>query len=141
MMDWQSLEVKVTQATETPCDCCRAVTTDATGDLYKGNEFLAWYSARWSDGHPDVPMIITIYCGDWREGASSDQRWGTQAEVRFGRDGGCVLVDWSEKAKAKITLFTPLGRDDVLQTSYAPEFWSCIDAVLMKDPRLEHFLG
>ncbi|WP_420005744.1 hypothetical protein [Arenibacterium sp. LLYu02] len=137
-MDWESLTLEEDEVTEIPCECCRGVTIEAMGHILRDGAYIAWYTARWGANHPDVPAIITVYCGDWSEGAPVTNRWGTRTEVRTGPESGCMLLDWSVADKARIDSFTPLGREDVLGSPYAPEFWACIDAVLMKDQRLEH---
>lgn len=136
-MDWEAIVLEEGDTTRTPCDCCRTTTTEAMGNLLSDGTYFAWYTARWSEAHPEHHLLVTVYTGDWSEGAPASARWGTRTEVRFGPESGCALLDWEPEQRATINSFTPLGRDDVLGSDYAKEFWACVDAILMKDPRLE----
>ncbi|AZV77483.1 hypothetical protein EBB79_05975 [Parasedimentitalea marina] len=83
-------------------------------------------------------MLITVYTGDWNEDAAPNSRWATRISVDLADKAGCSLMDWSQADLNGITMFTPLNRNDVLNTEYAPQLWACVDAILMKESRLEH---
>lgn len=137
-MRWQDCSLEEEERTDTPRDCCGSSTTEFTGNVLHLNSFHSWYTALWSDAHPDIPMHITIYTGDWGEDAPQSHRWATRIAVHQGDEGGCSLMDWSAEEQKEISMFTPLNRDDVLNSDYAPQLWACVDAVLMNECRLEH---
>ena len=136
-MDWQSLDILERDTTHTPCACCGETTIQISGEIEVQGEYLSWYSARWSEAHSDQPLLVTIYAGDWREGAAQETRWATRVSVVYEPEPGCSLLDWDPEHRETIDRFVPLDRNDVLNSSYAPELWACVDAVLMKDKRLE----
>ncbi|WP_425098837.1 hypothetical protein [Tropicibacter sp. S64] len=135
---WEDISVEETGPVErTQCDCCRAETLQATGDLQSGEEWLGFFSVRWSDPRgEDHPPLFTVYVGDWSEAGTPDQRWAIRS---YWRDTGLGLDDWSSEERAGITGFTPLDRADLLDTPFAATYWAMIDAIIMKDGRLEHF--
>ena len=137
-MKWEDFTVKEDERTETPCDCCASTTTELSGNLLHKNTYHSWHTARWSDAHLDIPMLITVYTGDWDKNAAQNSRWATRIAVPFGNDAGCSLMGWSDEDLARIYMFTPLNRNDILDTDYAPQLWASVDAILMKDRRLEH---
>lgn len=135
MTNWDSIEVKETDTERALCDCCRSVTITANGDLFHLSSCLGFYSVRFSESS-EHPPVISIWTGDWSENAQQDTRWGARA-VWYPE--GCGLLDWTKEEKSSISSFTPLDRDEVLKTNFADEFWTMIDAIIMKNSRLERF--
>ncbi|WP_136439219.1 hypothetical protein [Pacificoceanicola onchidii] len=134
-MDWEAITVEETASlTRTPCECCGKTTLQADGDLHHGNVWISCYSVRWSNCSDAPPPLLTVYVGDGSDGARADQRWAIRS---YWRSEGLGLDDWSAEERAAITLFTLLDREDVLDTPFATEYWSMIDAIIMKDSRLE----
>lgn len=133
-MRWEDICVSERQTDQTKCDCCREVTTRATGDLSFKGDFKAWYDVFFSANSLTHPPMISIYVGDWSEDAAPDARWG--ARVVWHTEG-CMLVDWDVETKEDIDLFTPLDRNDILGSDFAIEVWAMVDAVIMKDSRLK----
>lgn len=133
-MDWQAITLEETETESVLCDCCRMTTTIANGDLSLGEAFIGWYSVRFSKNSSDHQPIISIYVGDWSEGAAKDTRWGMRV---LWHPEGCELLDWQSNELEQIATYTPLGRGAILGTPYAEEMWAKIDAIIMKDSRLK----
>lgn len=133
-MDWQSISLEEGETQRTLCDCCRKTTTEALGDLSIGTRYLGWYTARFSEDQLEHPPLLTIYTGDWSENAPINSRWGIRT---IWHSEGCELLDWSQDDRNRIKSFTPLGREDVLSTPFAAEYWAMVDAIIMKDSRLQ----
>lgn len=53
------------------------------------------------------------------------------------REEGFGLLDWSPEEKAAIVSHVPPGRGDVPGSDFEAEFWAMIDAIIMKDSRLQ----
>ena len=134
MTDWQSIAVTEGDVEQTLCDCCRTTTTRASGDLSNATEFLGWYDVTFGRDFTRHPPLLRIYVGDWSENGSSDTRWGMRV---FWHSEGCELVDRNDEEKDEIDAFTPLGRDDILNTPFSHELWAMTDAIIMKDSRLQ----
>ena len=139
-MDWQSLEVEEGDTTLTPCECCNSTTAEITGYILSKTQDLAWYNARWSPAHPETPLTMVVYTGDWSDGGLATARWGSRISVYYQPEPGCSLLDWEATQQNTLNSFTPLDRNDILGSSYEPELWACVDAILMKDQRLENFV-
>lgn len=133
-MKWEDVSLVIDEALSerVPCDCCRKTTVTAGGDLSYKEKFVGWYTVGFSEECSEAEPIITVYVGDWSDGAHCSQRWAART---IWREDGCMLLDWD---KAGIDRFTPLDREDVLGTDFATEFWALVDTVIMKDPRVEH---
>lgn len=139
-MDWESLTIEEEELTQTPCDCCAGKTNEAVGNILSSENYIAWYVARWGDGHPEIPMRLTVFTGDWSENASPKSRWATRVIVQTEPETGCTLDDWSLEDRQRISSCTLLDRGDVIDSKYAKELWACVDAALMKDTRIQGYL-
>ena len=136
-MEWQSLDIEEESVETTNCDCCGKNTIEVVGNVLSGSDFLSWYVVRWSEGHTDIPPAIKLYTGDWSEGAPAETRWGVAVHWHLGPSGGLSVGDWSPESRQKISLFTPVDRDDVIGTAFEEELWPMIDAIIMEDTRLK----
>lgn len=132
-MSWQDIDLSADEAslTETRCECCQSKTIQISGSLSKESCYLGWYSARFSEDMNAHFPIITIFVGDWSKDATREKRWAARA---MWHSQGCELLDWESDLNVN---FTPLNRDEILGTEFAAEFWTLIDTVIMKEPRLE----
>ncbi|MEO1795887.1 MAG: hypothetical protein AAFR53_02590 [Pseudomonadota bacterium] len=133
-LDWEAIMLDEGSVTRTPCDCCRATTTSVEGDIEGPDGWIGFYTVRFSAGHLDRVVIFQVFTGDWSEGASSSNRWCFWAEFSLEQQGFCVLdpVD-DEQPKS----FTALKRADIIGSPFAPEAFAMLDAIYMKDSRLE----
>ena len=134
MITWETITLEESETERTKCDCCQSETVSITGDLLNGDSFLGWFNVRFASNLSEHPPIISVYVGDWSEDAPTEARWGMR--VRW-HEGGCELLDWSNDDKAGIARFVALGRNEMLGSAYETEFWAMIDAIIMKDSRLE----
>jgi hypothetical protein len=132
-MRWQDVDLEIDEAAskQTSCDCCSKVTTHIEGFLSANGNHRGWHTVRLSEDVTNHQPLITIYVGDFSEGAPKDRKCGART---IWKTEGCELLDWEDSA---ITSFTPLRRRDILGFEFEPEFWGLVDAVIMKDPRLE----
>lgn len=134
MTDWRSITVEEGETERIHCECCTDITTQAIGNLFKGSDFIGWYSATFASDRDKHPPKIMIYVGDWTEAGKPNARWGMNI---IWQADGCMLLDWEPDQLAEINAFTPLGRDDILNTQFASDMWAMTDAIIMKDSRLE----
>ncbi|WP_321832057.1 hypothetical protein [Thalassovita sp.] len=136
MIEWENIDVIETGVEHTQCDCCAQTTTRGDGDLSHQGNYIGFYDVRFTSASGNHPPVVTIYVGDFSDTGKRTERWAARAS--WTRDG-CSLLDWPPENKAQITMFTPLDRSDVLGTDFASEFWAMVDAIIMKDTRLEIF--
>ncbi|WP_420859448.1 hypothetical protein [Marivivens marinus] len=136
MTAWMSFDIAEAETEYTHCDCCRAVTVRAHGDLSEGQSFLGLYTVTFAENGDGHPPLIILFLGDLTETAKREDAWAVRVEWR---PEGLGVLDWDPTAKASIAKFTPLDRCDVIGTPFAERFWAMIDAIIMKDSRLKRF--
>ena len=135
MSDWEALTLEEGETEHVPCDCCGRTTVLVTGDVFRNGDWLAWYKAAYGEIRNDPHSgTIWLYMGGWSDEAPRSARWGMRAEWR---QDGLVLLDWPEDFVSEEKSFTPLGRDDILGSAFAPELWTMMDAIVLKDSRLQ----
>ena len=135
-MNWQDIQLKEVGIEYSSCDCCAKKTATIDGDLWLKEARLGFYSAQFTEAHPELRPTITLYVGDFTDAGSPKNRWGIRV---VWREEGCGLLDWPPTEDGEPRSFTELDRDDVLGSEFASDFWAYVDAIIMKDSRLEHF--
>ena len=131
---WEDITVVAGQITRIPCDCCNTTTTVLRGDLEHGATWIGFYDVRFTDGHSDVFPIFQVYTGDWSQGAPKESRWCFGADFNAAL-GGFMLRDTSEDVFHIDA--TTLDRSDILGSPFAAEVFAMLDAIIMKDSRLQ----
>lgn len=133
--DWQLIAVEEGGMSRTPCDCCNTTTVQIEGNLENAEGWLAFYSARWTaNPGPDHArdVLIEIGTGDWRDTAPPTARWLFRA-LYMPETATFGLIDFDTTIDTAVCL----NRSDIIGSSYAPQALALLDAVLMKDSRLE----
>ena len=132
-MNWEEIALTEDGVQRTPCDCCGTTTVEVTGDLFLDGAQIAFYTARWTEGHRDV-VLLKLWTGDWSEEGVPSDRYAMRVEWRA---EGCRLMEADEADRAAHRTCTLLGREDLIGSDYAETVWAMVDSVAMKDRRLK----
>ena len=133
-LQWQDIVLEKGPLEKTSCECCGGTTLTIEGDLFHAKEWLSFYMVRQSPNHPEAYPVFRFGIGDWSEDAQSDARWIFEAEHDPVLEGFRIL-DMSGYVEG--LTYTPLCREDIIGTPYAETIFAMLDAVFMKEPRLE----
>ena len=134
MTRWEDLAVSDTDTETTLCDCSGERTTQACGEIANDSDFLGLYVVTFAADHASHPPAIAPHVGNWPDVGSTDARRGMQVQRNA---QGCTLLDRGDEQVSGIRTFTPLGRDDVPGPPFTSEMWTLVDAINMKDSRLQ----
>ena len=131
-LNWEELIVQTDGLNKTPCDCCGTTTLEYLGDLYHGEDWVAFYWVRMTEGHPDSLPQFWLGMGNWSEGTDKTEKWIFGAEYSR-QHQGFMLMDLARDSD----LATYLDRDDIIGTDFAEEGFAMLDAIILKDDRLK----
>lgn len=139
LSDWQAYEVAEDHSNQTHCNCCASLSHTITGDIYLGEEYKAYYSVRWTDKHKENGATFAVFCGDWGDDGQEDERFLIGLDFITGENGGFGLHENPSETLSHYADMNPvfLKRDDILGSEFASELFAYVDAVFMKDPRLD----
>lgn len=142
-LDWQALAVEPLKSAEGRCDCCGTATRRVWGAVSQDGGSLAAYYVGWTVERPDHGARFELVVGSWGEEADAGERAWVELEYRLvDGEGAFMVVDAAGPDDAKAGLAaTALRRDDVIGTPLAPQVFAIVDAVIMKDARLEELRG
>ena len=133
-MEWQTLEITENEVDKMPCDCCGKTTTRVGGEVWKGKEWLGFFFVQWTEGHRSPGPQFRIFTGDWADGSTPEQKWLVVLEYSFEHRSFMIMDNHSDQVWADLTY---LNRNDILGTEYVEHIFAMVDAIFMKDSRLE----
>lgn len=130
---WQDIRIEEGAVTSTPCDCCGTRTLVVEGDLIASEGWLAFYTARFTEGHRSNGIAFQIGTGTWSEDTAARDRWLFRA-IFDPAENSFMIVDTPPDTGI---VATALRRDDIIGSPFAAEAFAMLDAIFMKDNRLE----
>ena len=133
-LDWRALTVTEEDISTTPCDCCGSKTNWISGDVESTEGWLEFYHVVWTDGHPERGATFRLFLGDWSEDAETEARWIFGATYNM-EQNSFMIMDLAENPTK--TRAIHLNRDQVAGTEFAKDSFAIIDAIFLKDSRLE----
>jgi hypothetical protein len=126
-----------------PCACCGKATIALTRFVYKDDVAHAIYYARFSKGHPELPVIATVSIGEWSEGSAPEQRVAFALELRS-TESQCQVMgtdaQHSPWRESKI-LGRTLDRAEALAHPLLPEVFHITDHMVSDDAPLKGHLN
>lgn len=135
-LDWQQIRVTEGDLGQTPCDCCAAITSLAEGELWGPVGWLAFYALRYSAGHRDSGVLFQIGTGNWRSESIADRL--LFRATYDPASNGFTIIDMPADTGANAT---PLRRDQIIGTDFAPRAYAMLDAIFHRDSRLQGLLA
>ena len=135
-VEWQDIDVQTGDLESVPCDCCGSTSQLIRGDLETGGNWLAFYTCRWTPAHPDKGVEFRLGTGNWSENTPKPERWMFGAT--YSREHNGFMLDDLSGPDA-YPMAVALDRDDILGTSFAAEAFAMLDAIFVKDKRLQEF--
>ena len=135
---WQAIDVLEGPATNTICACCGNTTAMLQGDLYAEEDWLGFYYIWLTPKCVERPPLFRLGTGDWSDEAPTEERWIFEVEY-YSQTNSFMIGNVSERClKVRATC---LDRADIVGTAFASEAFAMIDAVFMKENRLESIRG
>ena len=138
-LHWQSLGAEPTTESSASCDCCGTRTNRISGFVNDGEADVAAYVIRWTQESPDHGVSFDIIFGRWGDHAHPSDRVGVSLDLRW-HDGApqFMVVDCEGRTISGSSLFQkPLKRSEVIGTQLANDIFAIVDAIYMKDQRLD----
>ena len=132
--DWQSVIVEELEAETTNCDCCGETTTSLQGDLLVNTDRIGFYYVNFTRAHPEQAPEFRIGTGNWSETARKSDRWVFSA-LYHPSIQGFEVQDLSGDAEAVNATY--LKREDIIGRPFVNEAFALLDAIFMKESRLE----
>ncbi|MEN3950944.1 hypothetical protein [Iodidimonas sp. SYSU 1G8] len=138
-MDGRSLAVEQTGASTGHCDCCGSTTRRVWGEVHAADGIVAVYYVGWSEGRPDHGAAFDLIIGKWGDGATSEDRAAVSLDFRVSEARGAFMVVDAPGRRIAVSELagSALTRSEVIGTPLASQVFALIDAVYMKDARLD----
>ena len=135
--NWQSLLVEEDGRSTGLCDCCQNETISLSGFVSTESESLAAYFIAYTNGQPDHGAEFTFVVGKWGEEAMAQERFVIVMH-HFPEKGFMIDRNIEEKkANMRELASNFLNREDIIGSRFADTLFSIVDAVYMKDSRLD----
>jgi len=135
--NWQSLLVEEDGRSTGLCDCCQNETISLSGFVSTESESLAAYFIAYTNGQPDHGAEFTFVVGKWGEEAMAKDRFVIVMH-HFPEKGFMIDRNIEEKkANMRELASNFLNREDIIGSRFADTLFSIVDAVYMKDSRLD----
>lgn len=143
-MRWQEIVVIPEIEEDVICDCCGLPARSAEGRLIHREEPLGRFSVRWRPGVPEHPARHVLYLGDWnRKGGMEDGPAVAAADYLGGENHGFYLRDDTPQLLKALKPWRPhfIRRDDAIGKPLGEVLFAMLDAIHVKDPRLQEIRG
>ena len=135
--NWQNLLVEEEGRSTGVCDCCQNETISLSGFVSTETESLAAYFIAYTNGQPEHGAEFTFVVGKWGEDAMAKDRFVIVMH-HFPEKGFMLDSDFAEKkANMRELASNFLNREDIIGSKFADTLFSIVDAVYMKDSRLD----
>ena len=143
-LNWPDLLVELDESVDFACPCCGHPSRAVWGRVSDTTGALATYKIEWTLRDRLHGAHFDLIIGDWDEAATRDNRAGVSLVYRAETErSGFMLLDardrWSEH-RAGIAS-TTLARTDIEATPVADEVYAIVDAVWMRDGRIDEIRG
>ncbi len=139
-LNWESLGIEPTGSNDAgPCECCGFMSRTIWGFVHAPSATLAAYFVQWTLGNPEHGANFDLVIGEWEENTTKDDRRVAALEYRVFDGGGefMVIDAASRPVSGGEIASTALFRDQVVGKPIANDLYAIVDAIFMKDDRLE----
>ena len=139
-MRWQEIVVLPEVEEEVTCDCCGKPARSAEGRLEHREVPIARFTFRWRPTDPSHPARHVLYLGDWtRKGGMDDGPAVAAADYLGGEKHGFYLRDDAAQLLKMLKSWRPryIRRADAIGTPLGEKLFAMLDAIHVKDPRLQ----
>lgn len=135
--NWQNLLIEEDGRSTGRCECCQNETISLSGFVSTETESLAAYFIAYTNGQPKHGAEFTFVVGKWGDAAMAKDRFVIVMH-HFPEQGFMIDSDIVEKKSNMQELASNfLNRDDIIGSKFADTLFSMVDAVYMKDSRLD----
>lgn len=140
---WQEVVVIPEAEEDLACECCGQPARRAEGLLLHREEEAGRFSVRWRPGHPDHPARHVLYLGNWRRRTAEDRATLAVADFLGHPDPGFRLLDEAPALMQALAPWHPrlVRRADAIGQPLGERLFALLDAVHVKDPRLQEIRG
>jgi hypothetical protein len=125
-----------------PCKCCGGKTTSLTRFVRKDGDAYAVYYARFSDNHPNRPVVATVSLGEWGGDSKPEQRVAFALEIRSTDEQysvGVLDADQSPWHESEF-LGRTLNREEALAHPLINVVFHITDHMVVEDLPLKRYL-
>jgi len=134
---WHNLLIEEDGRSTGLCDCCQNKTISLSGFVSTDTESLAAYFIAYTNGQPKHGAEFTFVVGKWGDEAMAKDRFVIVMH-HFPEQGFMIDSDIAEKKSNMRDLASNfLNRDDIIGSKFADTLFSIVDAVYMKDSRID----
>jgi len=135
MTIWQELNVEIFGERQSSCDCCQNTTQRVWGWISDHDRTLAAYFVTFTSARPDHGAKYQLIVGPWGDGATVDDRIAVELDYRVASGKAAFMV--VDASPFPAVAARSLTRVEVIDTELTAQIFPMVDAVFMKDPRLE----
>ncbi|MGD1924234.1 MAG: hypothetical protein ACFB03_08590 [Paracoccaceae bacterium] len=132
--DWQSILIEELEAEETLCDCCGQTTTSLQGDLLVEDGWIGFYFVNFTRAHLEHSPNFRVGLGNWSEEADTRDRWIFSADYHPNLNAFTILDHLGETTTVDAV---HLSREDIVGQPFSHEAFALLDAIYLKESRLE----
>ena len=143
-LDWRMLEIEQTGSNEHgPCDCCGNMSQTVWGFIHSPQEALAAYYVHWTPDNPNHGAHFDLMIGKWGNNTTELDRKAISLEYRvIEGQGAFMVIDAANRPVADSPLIDKtLRRDEVIGKPIAQTVFALVDAVFIKDQRIQEIRG
>ena len=140
---WQEVVVIPEAEEDGPCECCGFPARRAEGLLLHREAEAGRFSVRWRPGVADHPARHILYLGNWSSRSIEDGPAVAAADYRGGEDHGFILRDDTPQLLKALKPWRPrfIRRHDAIGQPLGERLFAMLDAIHVKDPRLQEIRG
>ncbi|HLJ54159.1 MAG TPA: hypothetical protein VKT77_03915 [Chthonomonadaceae bacterium] len=123
------------------CPCCGNRSQTVWGYVRLDGDAHAVYYARWTEGHRERGLTVTVSLGGWG-GGDAGERVTVSMHCRPDPGGPQIMVIDGEEppAEGAAVLGTMLKRAEVVGRPVAKQAFDVVDLVFVNDPRVAGFV-
>lgn len=139
-LDWRDLSVEPTGDNDFgPCECCGKMSRTVWGLVHSQAGPLAAYFVQWTLNSPEHGANFDLIVGEWGIGTTSKDRQAISMIYRnVNNQGSFMVIDASKLPQRDPSLVSSaLSREEVIGSLLAKRAFAIVDAVFMKDTRIE----
>jgi hypothetical protein len=140
---WQEIVVIPEAEEEVRCDCCGFPARRVEGRLVHREEPIGRFTVRWRPARPDHPARHVLYLGNWSRRSADDPAMAAVAEYLGGEGHGFYLRDDASAVLKALAPWKPIfvRRADAIGKPLGQAIFAMLDAIHVKDPRLQELRG
>ena len=141
-LNWKSLSLEyLGDKLMDTCPCCGNRTRSVWGTVSDTNQIIAAYFVRWTPNHKDKGASFDLIVGLWGDDSSKMDRLAVSLDYRC-CDGSFMVVNANDRDRKFDDLAAKsLAREEVVGHPIATRVYAIIDAIIMKDERVQEVQG